>query len=59
MIKKKFSIIIQARMGSSRLPGKVLFKHKNLSNKGPNQKSASHELLIQLWRIQKKLQLLC
>jgi len=31
MIKKKFSIIIQARMGSSRLPGKVLFKHKNLS----------------------------
>jgi spore coat polysaccharide biosynthesis protein SpsF len=31
MLKKKFSIIIQARMGSSRLPNKVLLKYKNLS----------------------------
>jgi hypothetical protein len=30
------------------------FKAKNYSNKGLNQKSASHKLLIQLWRIQKK-----
>jgi hypothetical protein len=34
------------------------FKSKNFSNKGLNRKSAGHELLIQLWRIQKKLQLL-
>lgn len=31
MLKKKISIIIQARMGSSRLPNKVLLSHKNLS----------------------------
>jgi hypothetical protein len=34
------------------------FKAKHFSNKSLNQKSASHELLIQLWRIQKKIQLL-
>ena len=31
MLKKKISIIIQARMGSSRLPNKVLLRYKNLS----------------------------